>query len=99
MFAGDIEAVPCVAMNGVADEIVGAAIGIDEGDAVAAVGVDERVGDEGVRVTAGDGDTAVALGGAVAEDPQAIEVDSVVVVVAAEQGDGLSGGSADGEPT
>ncbi len=85
VFAGDVQAIPGVPVDGVADEVVGAAMSVDESDAVAAVGVDERVGDEGVRVTAGDGDTAVALGGAVAEDPQPVEVDGVVVVVAAEQ--------------
>jgi len=55
---------------------VGAAVGVDRGDAVAPVGVDETVEDERVGVAAGDGDAAGALGGAVADDPQALEVTS-----------------------
>ena len=84
-------------MEGVADDVMRAPVGVDGGEAVAAVGVDEAVEDQGVGVAAGDGDAAVALGAAVAEDPQALEVDRLVLVVAAEERDRLAPGPGDRE--
>jgi hypothetical protein len=85
-------------VDGVVDQIVGAPVGVDRRDAVAAVGVDHAVEDQSVGVAAGDGDAAVALAGAVAEDPQALEVDRLVLVVAAQEADRLAPGPGDGEP-
>src|SRR5207249_10058783 len=55
------------------------------------------VEDERARVAAGDRDAAVARAAAVAEDPQPLEVDGLVLVIAAQQRDGLAAGAGDGE--
>src|SRR5439155_770760 len=95
--AGDVHAVPGVAVDRVADQIVRATGDVDRRDPVAAVAVDQAVGDEGVGVTAGDGDAAVTRGGPVAEDPETFEVDRLVVIGAAQEQDGPAGGARDGE--
>jgi len=54
--------------------------------------VDEVVGDQGVGVAAGDGDAPVTRGAAVADDAVALDVDCRVLVVAAQERDGLPPG-------
>ena len=97
MAARDPDPVPLVGMEGVLNEVVGAAVGVDKGDPVAAVPVDEVIDDEGPGVPPGDGDPAAALRAAVAEDAVPLEVDRLVLVDAPQEGNGLAPGPGDGE--
>lgn len=72
-------------MDGVLDDVVRPPVGVDESDAVSAVGVNQVVDDQGVRVSSGYGDAAVAFAAAVIKDAVSLNVDR------------LAAGAADGE--
>ena len=50
-----------VLMDAVLNDVVRAAVGIDKSNPVSAVGVNQIVDDEGIGISPGDGDAAVAL--------------------------------------
>src|SRR2546422_7765684 len=89
------DSVPAVVVDGVVDDGVRSAVGIEGGDAVAAVRVDQAVHDQGTGVASRDRDTAVALRRSVAEDPQPLEDDGQILVVAAHEGNGGATASGD----
>ena len=95
MVARHADSVPAVVVDGVVDDGVRSAVGIEGGDAVAAVRVDQAVHDQGTGVAPRDRDTAVALRRSVAEDPQPLEDDGQILVVAAHEGNSGATGAGD----
>src|SRR5262249_35686366 len=88
VIAGDADSVPTVVVDGVGHEGVWAAIGVERGNAVAAIRVDQAVHHHGAWVASGGRDSTVALGRAVAKDPEYLADDDLVLVVAAQERNG-----------
>ena len=95
VIARDVDAVPLVAVDRVVDDVMRSAVGVDEADAVSAVGMNQIVDDQRARVAAGYRDAAVARTASVAEDSIELDMDVLILIVAAEQGYRLAASSAD----
>src|SRR5262249_30537419 len=93
----DFRARPRLAGDRLPVPVGGPPAGAGGGEAFRAVAVDQAVEPQRVGVAAVDRDPAAALARAVAEDAQALEMNGLVLVVAAQHRDGLAPGARDGE--
>src|SRR5262245_34867809 len=99
MIACHIDTIPLITRNGIIDDVMRPAFGVDERDGVATVGVNQIVDNQRARVSTRDSDTTIARAAAISEDPIELHMNILVLVVASEQRYRLASGSGDGQST
>ena len=93
------DTIPPVEVNRVANEIMGAADFINEIYAVPPVVINEIIGNQGLRITARNGNAAITGISTIVDDPIAFDMNGVVLIIAAEQADRLPTGFRNRQPT
>ena len=93
MVARDLDTIPLIPVNRVVDDVMRAAVGVDEGNGITAVTIKKIIDNQSTWIATGDRDAAVARAAAIRKDPIELDVNVLILIVAAEQRYRLSSGA------
>ena len=91
--ARDIDAVPLIAIDRVVDQVMRSAVGVDKVQSISPVGINQIIDNQSSGVAAIDCNAAVTRAAAVGENAIELDVDILILIVAAEQRDRLAAGA------
>ena len=94
-----LNTVPLITVYRVVNDIVGPAVGVLEGNGIAAVGINQIIDDQSSRITARDGYAAVARATSVTKNTIEFDVDFLIAVVTAHQRNRLTACSSNSQTT